>query len=150
MPHRIPDIMRQRAQGEGVFIHTRGVAEHRLDEIAGPDVVQDVREETAAEREVAQVQDNGAAVRVRARFVELRCGGLRILLAQERADVRRPQRIDVRFVRENGVCGCGPWRETRRRDNQCTAPADKTLLKSTLNVPNGWPRHSGRKPSRTT
>jgi len=80
-------------------------------------VVQEIGEEVAAERVVAEILNDGAAVRVRARLVEIGGRRMRIFRVQQRTDVRRPQGVDVRFVREDGIRARGPRRQQRRGGN---------------------------------
>ena len=61
-------VVSQRAQGERVLVRVARVADQRLDEVAGPDVVREIGEQMTAERVVPEVLDEGAAVRVRAGF----------------------------------------------------------------------------------
>jgi hypothetical protein len=51
-------VMGESAQGKSVFVKRRGIAEKLLDEIAGANVMDEIAEQMAAERIVAQVLDD--------------------------------------------------------------------------------------------
>jgi hypothetical protein len=150
----------QRADREGVVVDVGGVAEHPLDEVAALDVVHQVGEEMAPEGVVAEILHDGSAVGVSARVEQRLRRRTGILREQQRPDLRLPQRVDVRLVREDGIRLGGRRHQEQQRDNNgdgaqpChrAAPvvALSAALKITLSVPNGCPRHSGRNPSRMT
>ena len=60
-------VVRERAERERVLVDVARLADHRLDEVAGADVVQQVAEEMAAERVVAEILNHRSAVGVGAR-----------------------------------------------------------------------------------
>ena len=74
--------MRERADGKGHVVGIFGVTEERADEVAGADVVQQVREDGLAQRVVAEVLNNASAVGVGARLAKLRRGEVGIAQQQ--------------------------------------------------------------------
>jgi len=70
MARRVADPMGERA--ERVRVRVVGGEEEMANELAGPRVVDEPREELAAEREIAEVGDVRGAVRERARPLEVR------------------------------------------------------------------------------
>ena len=62
MARGVVRIMRQCTERERQFVHVARVTNEGLDEVAGPDVVQEVAEELVAERVVAKILDYRAAV----------------------------------------------------------------------------------------
>ena len=70
MPRVVVRVVCERADGEREFVDVPGVAQQRLDEVAGADVVQEVAEESAAERVVPEILDDRTAVGERTRAQE--------------------------------------------------------------------------------
>ena len=73
---------------------SRAVADQRLDEVAGPDVVREVGEQMTAERVVAEVLDESASVGVRARFAQLLLTEAAESLLQQSGDFMVPGRVN--------------------------------------------------------
>ena len=65
-------IVGERAEGERVLVHIARIANHCLDEIAGPDIVQEIGKEVTAERVVPKILNDRATIRICARFQNLR------------------------------------------------------------------------------
>ena len=91
-------IVRQGAQREGVLVGILALAQQFTNKVAAADVVHQVAEFPAAERVVAEVLDDGAAIGVGMRFLDLVFRESGISLQQERADLR-PSTAGRRFLR---------------------------------------------------
>src|SRR5208283_3135493 len=117
----VGNIVRKRAQGESVFVGILTLQEHLSDEIAAANVVQQVAEFHAAERIVAEVLDDGAAVGIRVRLLELVFRERRESLEEEWAEIRGPHQVHDFLVGEHGVCdGTTGAQEHDERDNRRT------------------------------
>jgi len=100
--------VREGADGEGELVGGAGVAEERVDEVSGADVVGELGEERVAEGVVADVLDDGAAVGVGVSFAELGGGDVGKAGLEEGDDVRFPGEVDELLVGFHGVgVGCG-------------------------------------------
>src|SRR5579863_1424558 len=75
-----------------------------------------VAEEFVAERVVAHVLDDAAAVRVSVRGFQIVGSRLRKALQEQRLDCFVPRRIHNRFMSEDGI-GCGRWWSGEQKDN---------------------------------
>lgn len=71
MPDVVGDIVGERTESEGVLVDGVCAREQLLDEVAGADMVHEVREQPVAEREVAEVGDVRATVGERASTLEV-------------------------------------------------------------------------------
>ena len=110
-------VMRERAEREGVLVDVVRLANQRLHEIAGADVVHQVAEEVAAERVVAKILNHRAAVGVGARLASSFARRARKAAREQRPKAGVPQRIDVGFVRQHGVRPGIRRRQERQRQH---------------------------------
>lgn len=107
-------IVRERAQSEGIVIEILrlfGILQQCENEVTAAGIVHQIAEEMAAERIVAHVLDNGAAVGIGVGLTQLVVSGVGEALEKERAQDLRPGRIDNGFVSEDRIRG------SRRRPN---------------------------------
>ena len=141
-------VVRERAERERILVDVLRVAEEHFHEVAAADVVQQVAEQTAAERIVADVLNHRATVRERARVEQLLSRRRRETTDEERPDPRVPQRVDVRFVGQHGIRSRGSrchqdshdGDETRQRfcgRRQIPYPFHLALLPRTSTCTNG-------------
>ena len=114
MARVVERVVSQRTQGEGVLVRIPGVADQRLDEVAGTDVVREVGEQMTAERVVAEVLNQRAAVCVGASLVQLFRAETAIALTQQPGDLLVPTCIDGTQMRDDRIC-----LEPRRRQQRC-------------------------------
>src|SRR2546429_5903283 len=110
-------VMRERTDGEGVFVDILSVSQKRVDEVAVADIMREAAEKGAAVRVVAHILNDGAAVGVGLGPAQILLGCLRKFLLKERFDVRFPSRIDDGFVREDGV-GVNGSRQRQQNGDQ--------------------------------
>ena len=99
----VADVVGERADGEGEFVGVVGIAKEIDDEVAGADVVGEVREGSIAEGVVADVLDDAAAVGIGARVIELGRSEIGIAAEQQGNDGVFPGEIDELFVGEQRV-----------------------------------------------
>src|ERR1700716_3224555 len=71
MPGVVRGIVTESAQRKRVLLEVARIADQRVDEIAGANVVQKIAEETAAERIVTEVLNDAPTVDVGTRFQQL-------------------------------------------------------------------------------
>jgi len=97
--------MGQCPKSKCVFVKVLGTPHHGDNKITAANIVQQVAEVFVAERVIAEVLDNAAAVSIGVGLVEVvvRCSGKS--LAQERLDLVRPSQIYNFFMREHRVTG---------------------------------------------
>ena len=76
-----------------------------MNEVSAANVVRQVAELLAAERVVAEVLDDGAAISIGMRLLDLVFRQSRKSLEQQRPDLTLPEQVYNLFVRQNGVCG---------------------------------------------
>ena len=110
--------MRQRSQRKCVFLRVLALPEHLLDKVAAAHVVHQVAEFLAAERIIAQVLNDRAAIGVGVGFLDLivREAGKAVL--DQRTDVRRPQQVDDFFVGEDRVGKAASAAEQENEDQR--------------------------------
>ncbi len=96
-------IVSERPEGKGVAVEVFGIADKRQDEITAAHVVGQITEEETSVRVVTHVLNNGPAVRVTMRFLELFAGCIRKALEQQRAYVGVPGDVNDGFMRQHGV-----------------------------------------------
>src|SRR5579862_2018464 len=118
MADRIANVVRQGADGEGVFVDVLSVAEQVGDEISGADVVGEVAEELFAEGVIAHVLDRRAAVGVGVRLAQLRLGGIGKAGEQQRTNAVVPCEIDQFFVGEDGIARSAEREQVRHDKNR--------------------------------
>ena len=92
-------VMRERADGESVFVDVLGVPQQRLDEIAAADVMRKIAEKGAAIRVIPHILNDRTAISVGLCPAQIFFCGLREFLQEERLDVRLPRCIDDGFMR---------------------------------------------------
>ena len=112
----VADVVRERADGEGKLIRVAGVAKEVDDEVAGADVVGEVREAGVAEGVVADVLDDAAAVRVGAGVLDFRGCERGVAAEQERDDGASPGEVDELLMGEHGVRSRRGARSRARQD----------------------------------
>ena len=97
---RVGDVVAEGPEREGVLVGGLRRLEQGEDEIAAPDVVQEIREELAAERKIAEVRDVRAAVRKSAGARQIGAGR-----GESPANLRDhdgvPAAVDHRLMRED-------------------------------------------------
>ncbi len=98
-------IVRQGAQCEGVLVDILAFEQQLADEVSAADVMHQVAEFPAAERVVAEILDDGAAIGVGVRLSDLVFRQSRISLEQEGLDLVGPEQVHDFLVRQNGICG---------------------------------------------
>ena len=76
MPVIICRVMCQCPQRESIFIEIRRIPQQRLHEVTSAHVMQQIAEEVAAKRVVAQILNHRPAVGVRVRFLQLFSRGI--------------------------------------------------------------------------
>ncbi len=108
MSGEIGGVVREGAEGEGVFVDVVGLSQHGRDEIAAADVMHQIREEMVAEGVVADVLDEAAAVGVGVGGANLIVRRVGIAGEEHGAKLGLPEEIDDLLVGENGV-GLGAW-----------------------------------------
>src|ERR1700693_4433192 len=111
-------IVCQCTQRKSVFIQVSRIAKQGLNEIAGPDVVDQVAEQMAAERVVAQILNHRTTVRVGMRFLQLFRRGIREPLQKERLDRDVPCRVDNGFVRQHRKTTADAGRGEKKYENE--------------------------------
>ena len=91
-----------------------------------------VAEFRAAERIVAEVLDDGAAIGVGMRFFDLVFRQSRISLEQKRADLVGPEQVHDLLVRQNGVCGqtAATHEHNQQKRGRTAAKQAPTLISS--------------------
>ena len=108
----VGDVVRQRAQSEGVFVEVLRVVKQRLHKGAGANIVRQIAEDLIAERVVADVLNDASAVGVGVGLQQVLRRGIRKAGEQQRLDLLVPQQIDDLFMRQDGI------RRTQRRADQ--------------------------------
>ena len=103
MAHRVADVMRKRAHGEGQLIGILGIAQQVHDEVAGAHVVGEVGVGDVAEGVVADVLNHAPAIGVGPRLVQLRRGQAGIAAEQQRHDGVLPGEVDQLLMGQHGV-----------------------------------------------
>src|SRR5579863_7487856 len=96
-------VVRQRAEGESIFLGILTLPEHFFNEIAAAHVMNEVAEFLAAEGVIAKILNNGATVGVGVRFLDLVVGQAWETVFNERENVRSPEEIDDLFVGQNRI-----------------------------------------------
>src|SRR5579872_7330777 len=99
----IGGVVSQATEGKRVLVDVLRLVKQRLDEIAAANIVREVREEMVAERIIAHVLDDAAAIGVGVRFTQIvgRCSGE--TREQNGLYVFVPGGIDHGLVGENRV-----------------------------------------------
>jgi hypothetical protein len=110
----VTDVVGEGADGEGEFVGCLRVVEEREDEVAGTDVVGEVREEGVAEGVVAEVLNSTATVGVGVGLLKLGFGESGVVLEEDGADGLLPGEVDELLV---GLDGIGNGR--CRGEKQC-------------------------------
>jgi hypothetical protein len=90
----VADVVGKGADGEGELVGVAGVAEEGDDEVAGANVVGEVREVLVAEGVVADVLDDAAAVGVGAGFFELGGGDGGVAALEQGNDGGGPREVE--------------------------------------------------------
>src|SRR5262249_23682375 len=103
MAVRIGYIMRQSAQRKGIFVQTRGIAQHCRNKIAAAHVVSEIRKKFRTERVIAHVLNNAAAVCVGVRSLQVAIGYPRKALTKQWLDRIIPDGINDGFMTQNRV-----------------------------------------------
>ena len=119
---RIPDVVRQRAHGEGQFIGVVRVAKQRDHKITRAHVMGQVGEEFVARRVVADVLNHAPAVRVSPRLVQLRRRQVGIAAHEERHDRVLPGEVDQLLMGQERIRAslrgaCAQQEEEKQRDS---------------------------------
>ena len=116
-----------------------GVADEGDDEVAGADIVGEVREELVAEGVVAKILDGGAAVGVGVGFLELGGGKGGVAAEQEGLDGAEPDEVDDLLVGLDRVGMRGGWgkEEADQQEEQRTAKHLVILRRDRCYCP-GW------------
>ena len=103
MTDAITNVVGERADGEGEFVGGVRIAKKALDEVAGADVVDEIREQAAAERVVPEILDERTAVGVGAGLAQRVGGGAGEPLLQDRRNLVVPHHVDDRFVGQDRI-----------------------------------------------
>ena len=96
-------VMRRGAERKSIFIQILRVVDQGLDQIGAAHIVRQIAVKMAAERIVAKILNDAAAVRVGVRFVELIFGSVGKTLRQNRQDCVDPKRIYNRLMGQDGI-----------------------------------------------
>src|SRR3954447_12380677 len=107
--------MRQGSERKGVLVQILRFANERDDKVAAADIVREIAIERAAERIVAKVLDNTAAVGVGMRDYQIFGRGRREPFQQEGLDGAVPGGIDNGLVRQDRVRPGVPAGEERQQ-----------------------------------
>ena len=115
----ITQIVRESADGEGIFIDGAGILQKPYDEITGARVMGQVAKEDFAEGVVSHVLDKASAIGVSVRLVELRFGSAGKFGKQQGANRAVPSEVDQFFVSENGIgeAVCGTEQEQEQQNS---------------------------------
>ena len=106
MPDGVADVVRERADSEGQLIGIVCAAKEVDDEVAGAHVVGEIGKEGIAERIVANVLNDTAAVGVGACLVKLRGGKAGIAAEEQGRDRLLPGEIDKLLMGQHGIGAC--------------------------------------------
>src|SRR6202020_2088998 len=90
----VADVVGEGADGEGEFVGRLCVVDESEDEVAGADVVGEVREEGVAEGEVAEVLNGAATVGVGVSLLKLSFGEGGVVFEEDGADGCFPGDVD--------------------------------------------------------
>ena len=104
----VADVMGKRPNGKGKLVGVLGIAEEIDDEVAGADVVGQVREERVAEGIVANVLNDAARIGVGPCLFQLLGGDVGITAAQQRHDGALPGQVDQLLVGQQRISAGGP------------------------------------------
>ena len=104
MSDGVADIVRKSAYGKSEFVGVTGVTKEIYDEIAGADVVGQIRERRVAKRIVADILYDTSAVCICASVLELSWGEAGITAKEQRDDRLLPGEINKLLVGEQRVC----------------------------------------------
>jgi hypothetical protein len=123
MADAVAVVVDQGSERKGVLVGRGGIAQQRIDEVTGADVVHQVGELVRAEGIVAHVLDDGTAIGIGVALGELVGGEAGIALLEQRKDVLRPCHVDDLLVREQrvGTGGdeCREQKDGGQKDADC-------------------------------
>src|SRR6185437_15686140 len=147
----VADVVRKRADGEGEFVRVAGIPEQVDDEIAGTHVRGEIGEVLVAERIVANVLDDAAAVGVGAGVVKLDRRKRGVAAEQQWNDRCIPGQIDELLMREDRVAmsrRSKPGKTDKQRKSDVQAEThSRVMLESCGRVPGNrsWSADSGQR-----
>src|SRR5215469_1526760 len=133
MTGSVGGIMRQSAQCECIFVEIARFLDEGQNKITASHVMREIAEEWIAERVIAQILDDCAAISVGVGLSQLRLGRVGESAQEYRLNAVFPRSIDNGLVGENGISGAIPSADYDQKlpDNCATQQRDQCGL--TLN-----------------
>ena len=105
MTGNVRRVVRQCAECKGVFVDVLAFEQQLANKVSAANVMHKVAEIPAAERIVAEVLNDGAAIGVGVRLFDLVFGKAGIAFQQKRADFVGPHQVHNLFMGQDGIGG---------------------------------------------
>ena len=96
-------VMRRGAERKSVFIQSLRIVDQGLNQVGAAHIVRQIAEKMTAERIVAKILNDAAAICIGVRFLELVFACVRKALRQDGQYRVDPKRIDDRFMSQYGI-----------------------------------------------
>lgn len=162
MPNVVSRVVRQRSEGKSVFVEVRGFVDEIDDEIAAAHVMSKIAEVLVAERVVAHVLHQRAAVGKSMCLFQIIPGCCRKTLQEKWLDVVFPEQVDDFFMREDGISAANLRQASDENDAEHRLPivwesfhaeccqTDSTTLGRNVLVAKNGPRLAAKNKCATT
>src|ERR1700693_5719039 len=111
----IRSIVRERSQGERILVQVCRIVNQVDDKVAAPNVMQQIAEKLAAERTIAHVLNDASAISIGVRLFQVGRCGFGEAAQKQTLDGGVPNRVDNRFMSENGIGRRGGSREQNQQ-----------------------------------